>query len=93
MLYAPELDHRLLSTPAQSETGLHVTFCNKMCAIRNGEEVVTQVTQKGKLLILECDILESANVSQEVGGGAKAVSRSVWHARLVHIADERNEFP
>ena len=56
-----------------------------MCEIRNDQEVVTQVTQKGKLFVLECDTLESANVSQEVGGGAKSVSSSVWHARLGHL--------
>ena len=43
------------------------------------------MAQKGILLVQKCDTLESANVSQEVGGGAKPVSSSVWHARIGHL--------
>lgn len=85
VLYVPELDRRLLSIPALSAKGLHVTFRNRTCEIRNDQEVVTQVTRKGKLFVLECDTLESANRSEEVGSRAKPVSPSIWHARLGHL--------
>ena len=64
VLYVPGLDRRLLSIPALSARGLHVTFRNRTCEIRNDQEVVTQVTQKGKLFVLECDSVESVNTSE-----------------------------
>lgn len=82
VLYVPDLDRHLLSIPALSTKRLHVIFHKKMCEIRNRQEVVTQVTRKGKLFMMECDTLECANVSEEVGNGAKPMSPSVWHARL-----------
>ena len=85
VLYVPQLDRRLLSISALSAKGLNVTFRNKTCEIRNDQEVATQVTQKGQLFVLECDTLESANASEEVGGGAKPENLSVWHARLRHL--------
>ena len=85
VLYVPELDRRLLSVSTLSAKGLHVTFRNKTCEIRTDQEVVTQVTKTVKLFVLECDILESVSTSEEVGGEAKPVSPSVWHARLGHL--------
>ena len=64
---------------------LHVTFRCKTCEIRNDQEVVTQLTQKNKSFVLECDILESASLSQEVGCGANPISPSVWPARLEYL--------
>ena len=48
--------------------------------------MIAQVNQKGRLFVLECDALESANVSEEVGGGTKSKNLSVWHARLGHLS-------
>lgn len=62
-----------------------MTFRNRTCEIRNDQEVVTQVTQKSKLFVLECDALVSARTSEGVGG-TKPVSPSVWHARLGQLS-------
>ena len=45
----------------------------------------TQVTQKGKLFIMECEQVDSAKICEEVGGAAKHVSPSAWHARMGHL--------
>ena len=39
---------------------------------------------KGYFFVLECDTLEYASASEEVGDGAKPISPSIWHARLGH---------
>uniref|UniRef100_A0AAV1V209 Polyprotein n=1 Tax=Peronospora matthiolae TaxID=2874970 RepID=A0AAV1V209_9STRA len=80
--YVPDPDLRLLSIPALSAKGLHATFRNKTCEIRNDQKLVTQVTQMGKLFVIEYDTIESASVSKEVGGGAKPVGPSMLHTRL-----------
>nr|CCA27886.1 putative polyprotein [Albugo laibachii Nc14] len=86
VLYVPELDRRHFSIPALSSKGLQVTFRNKKSEIRNDhQELITKVTQKGKLFVLECDTLESARASEEMGSEAKAMSPDIWHARLGHL--------
>ena len=85
VLYVLELDRRFLSISALSAKGLHLTFRNNTCEIRNHHEVVTQVTQKGKLFMLECEQVESAKICEEVTGAAKPVSPSIWHARIGHL--------
>nr|CCA24076.1 putative polyprotein [Albugo laibachii Nc14] len=86
VLYVPELDRQLLSNPALSTKGLQVTFRNKTCDIRNDhQELITKVTQTGKFLVLECDILESTRASEEMGSRAKSMSPDIWHARLRHL--------
>ena len=84
VLYVPGLDRRLLSTSALSSKGLHITFLKNKCEIRNQDEVVTQVTQKGILFILEFEQVESAKISQEAGV-IKSVSPRIWHARLGYL--------
>ena len=64
MYCTSELDRRLLSISALSAKGLHVTFRDRICEIRNDQEVVTMVTQKGKLFVLECNTLESASTDR-----------------------------
>ena len=35
--------------------------------------------------MLECERVESAEICEKVGGAAKPVSLSIWHARMGHL--------
>ncbi|CEG38640.1 FOG: Transposon-encoded proteins with TYA, reverse transcriptase, integrase domains in various combinations [Plasmopara halstedii] len=85
VLYVPDLDRRLLSIPALSGKVFHETFGKALCKIKNDNEVATRLTQKGKLFVLKCNPVESANTSEEVGQDTKPVDPSVWHARWGHL--------
>ncbi|CEG41686.1 polyprotein [Plasmopara halstedii] len=77
VLYVPDLNQRLLSIPALSEKGMHVTFGKALCKIKSDKEIVIRVTQKGKLFVLESNSVESAIISKEVSQDTKPVDPSV----------------
>ncbi|CEG46708.1 polyprotein [Plasmopara halstedii] len=67
VLYVPDVDRRLLSISALSAKGLKVTFGNKSFTIKTGQDIVTKVSQTGKLFVLDCILTETANMSEEAG--------------------------
>nr|CCA26539.1 putative polyprotein [Albugo laibachii Nc14] len=88
ILYVPDLDRRLLSIQALAEKGLNVSFGKGICQIRDNERVVTQVTKRGKVYVMECAINELALADTEKHD-QNSSDFSTWHARLGHLPIEK----